>query len=109
MEGSSDRGRQKTAYGIPMIADFGLAKQLDSDVRLTQSGSVMGTPSYMAPEQCRGASKEIGPATDVYALGTLFYELLTGRVPFQAAEVMNLLHQVVEEAPPPTTRLLPGL
>jgi serine/threonine protein kinase len=107
--GSSDHGRRKTDYGIPMIADFGLAKQLDRDVRLTQSGSVLGTPSYMAPEQCQGASKEVGPATDVYALGTLLYELLTGRVPFQAAETMHLLHQVVEEEPPPPGRLVPGL
>jgi hypothetical protein len=107
--GSSDHGRQKTAYGIPMIADFGLAKQLDRDVRLTQSGSVLGTPSYMAPEQCRGVSHEIGPATDVYALGTVLYELLTGRVPFQAAETMRLLHQVVEEEPPPPGRWVPGL
>jgi serine/threonine protein kinase len=108
-EGSSGRGRQKTAYGIPMIADFGLAKQLDRNVRLTQTGSVMGTPSYMAPEQCRGASQETGPATDVYALGILLYELLTGRLPFQAAETMDLLHRILEEEPSPPSRLLPAL
>src|SRR5262249_39192830 len=73
---------------IPKITDFGLAKQLNSDVRLTSTGAVLGTPRYMAPEQCRGDTEAIGPATDVYALGTILYELLTGRPPFAAADVM---------------------
>ncbi|MCI0458773.1 MAG: protein kinase [Gemmataceae bacterium] len=107
--GSSDRGRQATAYGVPMIADFGLAKQLQSDVRLTQSGAVVGTPRYMAPEQCRGDLQAIGPATDVYALGTTLYELLTGRAPFPSEEVVKVLHQVVEEEPWPPRRLRPNL
>src|SRR5262249_40172242 len=69
--------------GTPKITDFGLAKRLDGGSGLTQSGAIMGTPSYMAPEQAAGKSKQIGPATDVYALGALLYECLTGRPPFQ--------------------------
>src|SRR5262249_35136959 len=66
------------ADGTPKVTDFGLARKLD-DVGQTQSGAVMGTPSYMAPEQAGGRSKELGPACDVYALGAILYECLTGR------------------------------
>src|SRR5207245_5572946 len=64
------------------VADFGLAKRLEDESGQTQSGQVMGTPSYMAPEQARGDTKAVGPAADVYALGAIFYEMLTGRPPF---------------------------
>ena len=61
---------------IPKIADFGLAKQVDDDSSQTKSGTILGTPSYMAPEQASGKNREIGPAADIYALGAIFYELL---------------------------------
>ena len=68
-----------TAEGVPKIADFGLARHLDGGPALTMSGSRMGTPSYMAPEQALGKASEIGPAADIYALGAILYEMLTGR------------------------------
>src|SRR4029077_3201593 len=67
-----------TPDGQPKVTDFGLAKRLDVDVGQTQSGAILGTPPYMAPEQAMGMSQEIGPATDVYALGAILYECLTG-------------------------------
>ena len=98
-----------TADGTPKVTDFGLAKKLDpaspgreSGGGLTASGAVMGTPSYMAPEQAGGKSKEIGPACDVYALGAILYECLTGRPPFKAATALDTILQVVsDEAVPP--------
>jgi WD40 repeat protein len=92
--------------GTPKITDFGLARKLDQ-VGQTQTGAVMGTPSYMAPEQAAGKSKELGPACDVYALGAILYECLTGRPPFRAATVMDTLMQVVNEEPVPPGRLNP--
>jgi WD40 repeat protein/tRNA A-37 threonylcarbamoyl transferase component Bud32 len=96
-----------TADGQPKITDFGLAKQLDSEKGQTQSGAIMGTPSYMAPEQAGGKSKDIGPATDVYALGTILYELVTGRPPFKATTPLDTVLQVVSEEPVPPSRLQP--
>jgi serine/threonine-protein kinase len=94
---------------VPKITDFGLAKRLDADIGQTQSGAVMGTPSYMAPEQAAGKVKEIGPATDVYALGAILYEMLTGRPPFQAATTLDTVRQVLSEEPVPPSRLQPGV
>jgi serine/threonine-protein kinase len=95
-----------TSDGVPKITDFGLAKQLDSDAGQTRSGAIMGTPSYMAPEQAEGA-KEIGPAADVYALGAILYELLTGRPPFRADTPMNTVLLVMLHEPVPPCRLQP--
>ena len=95
-----------TADGIAKITDFGLAKRLDS-ADLTATGAILGTPSYMAPEQATGKVKEIGPATDVYALGAILYELLTGRPPFHAENPWDTIVQVGSEEPVPPRRLQP--
>jgi WD40 repeat protein len=92
----------------PKVSDFGLARKLD-DPGLTQSGVIMGTPSYMAPEQARGQSREVGPAADVYALGAVLYECLTGRPPFRAATPLETLAQVLETDPVPPRELNPAV
>ncbi len=93
-----------TADGTPKITDFGLAKKLD-DVGQTQSGAIMGTPSYMAPEQAASKSKAIGPACDTYALGAILYELLTGRPPFKATTPLDTVLQVISDEPVPPRQL----
>jgi hypothetical protein len=98
-----------TPQGIPKITDFGLAKRLNTGVGLSQSGDIMGTPSYMAPEQAGGKNKQIGPAVDIYALGAILYELLTGRPPFRADTPMDTVLQVLSEDPPPPSRIQPEL
>jgi WD40 repeat protein/tRNA A-37 threonylcarbamoyl transferase component Bud32 len=90
--------------GTPRVTDFGLAKKLDQSAALTQSGAILGTPSYMAPEQAEG-HKETGPATDIYALGAILYECLTGRPPFKAATPLDTLRQVVCDEPVAPSRL----
>ena len=97
------------ADGTPKIADFGLAKALEADSNLTQSGVFLGTPSYTAPEQVEGPTTMVGPAADIYALGAIFYHMLTGRPPFKAATVLQTLEQVKAADPVPPSRLQPGL
>ena len=97
------------AKGAPKISDFGLAKQMDQADDRTATGAILGTPSYMAPEQARGKSKSqaIGPAADVYALGAILYDLLTGRPPFLGESPVDTLQQVLGQEPVPPTRLQP--
>ncbi|MEQ9408216.1 MAG: bifunctional serine/threonine-protein kinase/formylglycine-generating enzyme family protein [Fuerstiella sp.] len=86
-------------HGEPKVTDFGLAKYVEADSGLTQTGAVMGTPSYMSPEQARGQNDEVGPSADVYSLGAVLYCLLTGRPPFQSSTIVDLLLQVLEKDP----------
>ena len=95
--------------GHPRVTDFGLAKKLEADSGLTGSGQIMGTPSYMPPEQAGGNRGAVGPAADVYALGATLYALVTGRPPFQAATAMETVLQVLGEEPVPPRRLNPAL
>src|SRR5262249_42526739 len=88
---------------------FGLAKRLDVEAGPTHTGALLGTPSYMAPEQTTGRSQDVGPAADVYALGALLYEALTGRPPFRGATVLDTLEQVRTREPVPPARLQPSL
>jgi serine/threonine protein kinase len=88
-----------TADGTPKITDFGLAKKLDDASGQTHTGAIMGTPSYMAPEQASGATAQATPLADVYALGAILNECLTGRPPFKAATVTQTLQQVIEDDP----------
>lgn len=90
---------------IPKITDFGLAKRLDGNSGQTQSGAILGTPSYMAPEQAAGKVHDVGPLTDVYALGAILYEALTGRPPFRAATQMETMQQVLSQEVVPPSRL----
>jgi eukaryotic-like serine/threonine-protein kinase len=93
----------------PLVTDFGLAKQLDASISLSPDGAVIGTASYMAPEQARGEGKQVGAAADVYSLGAVLYELLTGRPPFQGTTVLETLAQVVNDPPIPPRRLNTGV
>jgi len=92
---------------VPKIADFGLAKKLDTETGQTQSGAILGTPSYMAPEQTGSHGGTIGPSADIYALGAILYELLTGRPPFKAATAFDTVLQVATAEPVPPSRLNP--
>jgi serine/threonine protein kinase len=95
------------AEGTPKVIDFSLAKRLEQEDGHTQTGQVMGTPSYMAPELARGETREIGPAVDVYGLGAILYEMLTGRPPFRGKSSIETIKLVVEQEPVPPSRLLP--
>ncbi len=95
--------------GTPKVTDFGLAKNMESESGLTRTGSVMGTPSYMPPEQAGGANDQVGPRSDVYSLGAMLYCLLTGRPPFQAANPLDTLLQVMTTEPVPPRQLNPQI
>jgi WD40 repeat protein len=97
------------ADGTPKIADFGLAKSVNIESGLTATGSILGSPSYMAPEQAGGDSTRVGPLADVYALGAILYELLVGRPPFRGATVMDTLDQVKAAEPVAPSQLIRGL
>ena len=90
--------------GSMKVTDFGIAQVVDSTQ--TRTGVILGTPSYMAPEQAAGNRGNIGPASDVYSLGAVLYELLTGFRPFRANNLSKLLHQIVFATPPPLHSLL---
>jgi hypothetical protein len=90
----------------PYVTDFGLAKRIESDSALTQSGAIVGTPSYMAPEQAR-SEKQLSTAVDVYSLGAILYELLTGQPPFKAATQLDTILQVIEREPTDPRQLIP--
>lgn len=98
-----------TADGMPKITDFGLAKQFDVDAGQTRSGAILGTPSYMAPEQAEGRKEAIGPCSDVYGLGAILYEVVTGRPPFRGTTLLETLEQVRSRQPVPPRSLQPDL
>lgn len=93
--------------GQPKITDFGLAKRVEASEGLTVTGAILGTPSYMAPEQATGKGKDAGPAVDIYALGAILYECLTGRPPFRGPTLLETVQQVIDEEPVPVRRLQP--
>jgi tRNA A-37 threonylcarbamoyl transferase component Bud32/putative hemolysin len=95
--------------GTPKVTDFGLAKRVEVGTGLTATGAILGTPSYMAPEQAGGHGKRVGPAADVYALGAILYECLTGRPPFRAATLAETLLQVLGDEPVSVRQLQPGV
>jgi tetratricopeptide (TPR) repeat protein len=102
-------GVSRLNEALPKIADFGLAKRLGGEPGMTQTGMIVGTPSYMAPEQALGHVHDIGPACDVYALGAILYECLTGRPPFNAATHLETLQQVQTQTPVAPSRLQPAV
>jgi serine/threonine-protein kinase len=99
-----------TKDGVPKITDFGLAKRFeDRGDAHTRTGAIMGTPSYMAPEQAQGRTKHSGPAADIYSLGAILYDMLTGRPPFRGTTLLETLQQVQSVEPVPPMRLQPSL
>ncbi len=113
--GADDQPADSSPHGLlpsclcPKITDFGLAKVLGEDRGQTRTGAVLGTPSYMSPEQAAGRTKDIGPAADIYSLGAILYELLTGRPPFRAETPLDTIRQVLESEPAPPRLLNPGV
>ena len=97
------------ATGAPRVSDFGLAKRLEDEVSVTHTGAILGTPCYMSPEQAAGSRGDVGPASDVWSLGAILYQMLTGRPPFQAGGAMDTLLAVLESDPPLPRSLAPGV
>jgi serine/threonine protein kinase/WD40 repeat protein len=91
--------------GEPHLTDFGLAKMVESSVEMTMSNAILGTPAYMAPEQAAGGTRDVTVSVDVYGLGAVFYEMLTGRPPFEGPNTHALLRKVAEEDPIPPSRV----
>jgi tRNA A-37 threonylcarbamoyl transferase component Bud32 len=97
------------AAGKPHVSDFGLAKRIEADQDVTHTGAILGTPCYMSPEQAAGSRGDVGPTSDVWSLGAILYQTLTGRPPFQAANPMDTLLAVLESDPPVPRSLDPGV
>jgi serine/threonine protein kinase len=108
-DSSGDAAADLTSVGEPKITDFGLAKRLGDEAHLTASGQILGTPSYMPPEQAAGRLSEVGPAADIYALGAILYAMLTGRPPFQAESPVEVILQVLEREPLLPSKLVRGV
>jgi serine/threonine protein kinase len=106
---SSPQSRSNPQSATPKISDFGLVKRLESGEGPTASGAVLGTPSYMAPEQARGETRQVGLPVDIYALGAILYECLTGRPPFRGPTTLETLQQVMGSEPVPPRRLQPNV
>jgi serine/threonine-protein kinase len=98
-----------TRDGQPKISDFGLVKRLEGDLSQTRTGDILGTPIYMAPEQVAGSHKAIGAGTDIYALGAILYEMLTGRPPFRGTTAVETFELIRSAEPVPVRRLQPGV
>jgi serine/threonine-protein kinase len=96
-----------THDGVPKIGDFGLAKIIEGVSAATETSVMVGTPNYMAPEQATGTRGRVGPGADIYSLGAILYDLLTGRPPFKRATCLGTLQQVMLEEPVPPRRLNP--
>jgi serine/threonine-protein kinase len=97
------------ATGRPHVTDFGLAKRIEADQSVTHTGAILGTPCYMSPEQAAGSRGDVGPTSDVWSLGAILYQMLTGRPPFQAASPMDTLLAVLETDPPAPRAVTPGV
>ncbi|MGD0089819.1 MAG: protein kinase [Planctomycetota bacterium] len=97
------------AVGEPLVMDFGLAKDIARDSSLSHSGQVMGTPAYMPPEQAEGKGKLVGPPADVYSLGAVFYEMLTGRPPFSGESALQILRAVIFDEPLRPRHIVPAV
>jgi serine/threonine-protein kinase len=95
------------AAGEPRVSDFGLAKRLENEMSMTHTGAILGTPCYMSPEQAAGSRGDVGPTSDVWSLGAILYQTLTGRPPFLAGSAMDTLLAVLESDPPPPRSLEP--
>ncbi len=104
-----ETGEDVTAYGVAKIADFGLAMKLDRDDAWGHGPELAGTPQYMAPEQALGRGELLGPGVDIYALGVILYEMITGRRPNSAPTVEALLIAIANEPPVPPRQLRPGI
>lgn len=98
-----------TQTGEPKITDFGLAKQVEADPTLTADGAVLGTPGYMAPEQASGQTRRIGPASDIYSLGVILYELITGKRPFARESAYDEMQASIRDLPAVPSRVRPGI
>jgi eukaryotic-like serine/threonine-protein kinase len=104
---SASTASLRTSRVTPKVTDFGLAKRLEDDSGLTGSGTILGTPSYMAPEQAAGKTRSVGPSADIHALGAILYEMLTGRPPFLGESVVETMNQVRTMEPVPPSRIQP--